>query len=485
MELQTELAVSALGASYHLVFARSPMPAVVYDVNTLRLLAANQAAVARYGYSADEFVALRWPDLHQPEDLALLHGHLELAAQERMGQRLWRHRCRDGALINVELATEDVLSGGAHWRIVVVRDVTQKLVDEQKVRTEHETLAAVINTSNDAVITTDAEGRIQIFNPGAERIFGVSRDSVQGLSIDLLLPEPFRLSEIQPRRRFVDSSDAYRTKGISRLKGLRSDGQEIDVEGTVSQVKVEPDQLPMYILRDVTHRVLDEAEREQSRAQLSSLANKLMLQEKELIKRIAMAMHDHLGQTLATIGMVHEAMSVMQQGYASEELKRLDQQLGKLIKQSIRQVRQVLTDLHPPLLDESGLASALDNELRSRSLTTTRIKVALEVPAKLRTIRWPTAVEYAAFMIAREAVENAFRHSAATLVTVRLGGAPLDLQLDVLDNGVGFAVDDQSTVGHLGLAGMRERAKSIGAELALGSFGPSGSRVSLRWESAP
>ena len=107
---------------------------------------------------------------------------------------------------------------------------------------------------------------------------------MQGLSIDLLLPEPFRLSEIQHRRRFVDSSDAYRTKGISRLKGLRSDGREIDVEGTVSHVKVEQDQLLMYILRDVTRRVLDEAEREQSRTQLSSLANKLMLQEKELIK---------------------------------------------------------------------------------------------------------------------------------------------------------------------------------------------------------
>jgi len=273
--------------------------------------------------------------------------------------------------------------------------------------------------------------------------------------------------------------------GLRLVKGLRADGQEMDLEGTITQVSIGDTPLLITTLRDVTANMRAEVERQESRSQLSELVNKLMTQEKELVKRIAQAMHDQLGQTVAAMRMVHETIAVLQKDHVSPQIARLDQQLSALIQQANRQVRQVLIELHPPLLDEHGLAAALDNELRNRALTHMGMHIALEVEPHVAAIRWPSAVEYTAFMIAREAVENVLRHANATSVVVQLLGGPLSLELAVRDNGVGLAPGGKSRVGHLGIAGMVERARSVGASVEVGPGDEGGTRVSLRWKPAP
>ena len=128
--------------------------------------------------------------------------------------------------------------------------------------------------------------------------------------------------------------------GLRLVKGLRADGQEMDLEGTITQVNIGDTQLLITTLRDVTADMRAEVERQESRSQLSELANKLMTQEKELVKRIAQAMHDQLGQTVAAMRMVHETITVLQKDQVSPQIARLDQQLSALIQQANRQDRK-------------------------------------------------------------------------------------------------------------------------------------------------
>ena len=350
---------------------------------------------------------------------------------------------------------------------------------------EHELLGAIIEASKDAIICTDIEGLILTFSPGAERMFGVSAVAMAGQSIDLLLPQRYRDHHAKHRAAFGQDGHTHRSMGQRLVKGLRADGTEIDVDATVIRIRAAGQERLMAILHDASRRVQADIELQTSRAQLSELAGKLMLQEKNLVKRMASAMHDHLGQTLATIRMVHDTMQMTTWTQATPELARLDQQLGELIKKAVQEVRQVLIDLHPPLLDENGLAAALNNELRSRQLVTSQVTLTLDVPQQLSTTRWPMAVEYAAFMIAREALDNALRHAGASQIDVRLRGGALLLQMEVRDDGNGYAWDGKPRPGHLGITGMRERAKSIGADLTLGPAEPQGWRVALRWEPMP
>jgi hypothetical protein len=104
-------------------------------------------------------------------------------------------------------------------------------------------------------------------------------------------------------------------------------------------------------------------------------------------------------------------------------------------------------------------------------------------------VRWPADVEYAAFMIVREAIMNAQLHADATLVRVIVAGDRRLLQLEIVDDGHGIGADMRGgRPGHLGLVGMRERALAIGAQFTLSAGGPAvdgatpGTRVLLVWQ---
>lgn len=368
---------------------------------------------------------------------------------------------------------------------VYLSDVTEKHVAEQRLLEERETLSAVVNSTNDAIISVDVAGMIKMFNPGAERIFRRTCESMQGQPMDMLLPERFRESHRHYLRPFAESGEPSRMMGLGLVKGLRSDGQELDLEGTISQVTVNEQKVLIVSLRDVTKRLQVDAEILQSRGQLSELTQRLMIQEKTLVKRLAQALHDQLGQTMAAIRMSHETIIALQSDKTAFGVDRLQAQMGTLISQAIRQVRQVLIDLRPPLLDEHGLAAALDNELRNRSLTQPHVDISIDVMPDVALLRWPTEIEYAAFMVAREAVENALRHSGASTVSVRLSGAPKSVQLEVADNGVGITAGATLRTGHLGILGMQERAQAIDATVTIDSGVDHGTRVCFSWQASP
>jgi hypothetical protein len=586
---------------YQLLFENNPLPMWVYDAHTLRLLAANDAALHRYGYDKHEFVSLTFLDLHHPDDVAEFQEQVKQPLLEQVLERHWRHKNRQGELIEVETQTREIEFGGKRmhmvlvkdltemrrlerkrddlakrlsdtlesisdsfftldrgWRItylnahaevffghqrdavlgaslwtlfpeavgsifqdqyqqamngkqavhfaglyapkgawvevdaypskhglsVYFRDVTDRHLAAREMFEERETFSAVLNATSDAVISTDAQGTIRMFNPGAERIFRRARAGMVGENVELLLPERHREAHRRHLRRFAESGTQSRMMGLGLVKGLRSDGQELDLEGTISQLMVHQQLVLMVSLRDVSERVQSHQQLQQSKAQLTELTTKLLSQEKMLVKRLSQVLHDQLGQTMTAVRMVHETIMASQRAAIPVEIERLERQLGALIDQAIRQIRQVLMDLRPPLLEEQGVAAALDNELRNRALTKPEVDISIHVSPETALMRWPGEVEYAAFMIVREAVENALRHSGAGAVSVRLSGRALSLHLEVADNGRGFAEGSGQKKDHLGILGMHERAHAIGAAVRIDSTAGQGTCVRFDWEPA-
>ena len=593
-----------IDASYRQVFAENPLPIWLYDVQSLRLLAVNAAALAMYGYSKRAFLALSVPDLHVPEDVPRLHENLRLPLLARVAQRNWRHRHCDGRVMDVEIVTQDLAVGETAARMVMVKDVSEQLraqqhereltqrltntlenitdafftVDrdgrftyvnaqaekilerrrdellghivwdeypdavgtvyqtefkralaescttnfeaqaaggvnrwlsvtsypskdglavyfrditekheiEQALQKERQTLAAVINVTSNGLISIDVDGRINMFNPAAERIFQRTRESMLGQPLDLLLPHGVRAMHPQHLREFAASNVATRAIGLTRrVKGLRSDGQILELEVIISKIEVGEQQLLIACLRDVTERVRLDAEAQRSQTRLTDLTKRLMTQERSLVKGLAQTLHDQLGQTMAAIRMAHETILTLQSDQdlaVSPGVARLQGQMGALVSQAIAQIRQVLVDLRPPLLEEQGFVAALDNELRNRALTQPQIDISLHVGPEMAHLRWPAEVEYAAFMVAREAVENALRHSGSPTIVVRLSGKVGALQVEVADDGEGMAPVAHIKERHLGILGMHERAQMIGAIVTVDSAPGHGTRVNFSWE---
>jgi PAS domain S-box-containing protein len=372
-----------------------------------------------------------------------------------------------------------------HGLNVHFRDVTEQHRASQQLSEKREVMAAIVNASTEAIICTDERGVIQMFSPGAERIFRRAEALMLGQSLVVLMPERFRAAHGQHLQHFAESGQSNRMMGLGLVKGLRSDGQELDLEVTISNVQHQQQHLLVANLRDVTQRVRAQAELEQSRTQLSELSQRLMTQEKTLVRGLAQTLHDQLGQTMAAIRLLHETVLTLQTNEVPKPIAQLQAQMGVQIGQAIRQVRQVLLDLRPPLLEELGLCAALDNELRNRSLTQPLIDLSIQVHPSVEALRWPGEVEHAAFMIAREAIENSFRHAGCTSLAVRISGSVQSLQVEIADNGAGMTPDIQQGSGHLGIVGMHERAQVVGGAVTVVGASGGGTRVCFDWHSQP
>ncbi|HEX9574622.1 MAG TPA: PAS domain S-box protein, partial [Myxococcales bacterium] len=118
---------------YRLLFDASPQAMWVFDAETLRFLAVNDAAVKRYGYSRDEFLRMTILDIRPPEDVPGLNDRLQgLAEGAAVSANIWRHRRATGELMDVEVTSHAIELSGRKARLVVSIDVTERLRAEEK-----------------------------------------------------------------------------------------------------------------------------------------------------------------------------------------------------------------------------------------------------------------------------------------------------------------------------------------------------------------
>lgn len=465
---------------YRLLFENNPQPMWVIDLETLEFLAVNDAAVVHYGYSRDEFLSMRLPVV-APPDLVngperVMPATLKAPSMANQVTGPWPHRLKDGRVVEVEISGRNIESEGRPARIVLINDVTAKRRVELERDAAHRLLEDVLSRVTDAFVSAGPDQRLVYANDRAARLVGVAspQDMLGHIVWDV----------------FPDSRG---TRFKAAYWRARESGRSEVVEdwcqpwGLWLEVRWYPagDHVAGYIT-DITARKQAEHELQQSKATLSDLSQRLMAQERFTTRRIAQSLHDQLGQQLSSARLyldVAMARPGPAQNVASGPLAKA----SGMLDSAIAHVRDVLREVRPPLLEDQGLAAALDNELRASPASDLGLAVELELGTSVRGIRWADAVEYAAFMIAREAIGNAVRHAQATRVRVSLDGDAGHLRMRIEDNGKGIEDDDlHGRSGHLGIVGMRERAAAIGADLLVERGAAGGTVVELtREEAAP
>ncbi len=137
------------------------------------------------------------------------------------------------------------------------REILERQHTEAALRLSQARLAGILDSADDAIISIDETQRIQLFNQGAEKIFGYSAAEVMGQPLDLLLPENLRQKHRQYITQFRDTSEVSRTMGTrSQVFGRRKDGSQFPAEASISKLEVGSERLFTVILRDITSRVV-------------------------------------------------------------------------------------------------------------------------------------------------------------------------------------------------------------------------------------
>jgi PAS domain S-box-containing protein len=357
----TQAVADDSATGYRELFELHPLPMWVVDEQTLRFLEVNTAAVRKYGWRRDDFLAMTVFDIRPPEMRGAVAAAIVDMRSAEHHNVVWQHQLRSGELIDVEVATRQLRWAGHPARIAAVMDVTAQ-----------------------------------------------HRASVQ------------------------------------------------------------------------LHR---------QRRELSQLAQQLMTTEERERRELAQVLHDRFSPTLYGAKLSLEALqarstAITEAGELRREVACVVTPLVQALDVSIADTRSLMSELRPPLLVEHGLAAALAHEAQRQGQQQAAVEVSF-AGAKLgggaAPLRHDVALEYALFMIAHEALHNALRHAKPQHIAIDLDADAERIRLTVRDDGCGFDSDAPPPAGHLGLVGMQERARWIGAQLVIRSARGAGTTVSVVW----
>jgi two-component system sensor histidine kinase UhpB len=368
-------------------------------------------------------------------------------------------------------------------------------------------LAAIVDSSDDAIVSKTLDGIITSWNRGAERLFGYSEAEAVGQHIFLIIPDDRRSEEeeVLARLRRGGKIDHFQTVRLTK------DGRLVPISLTVSPVKDARGNIigASKVARDISERRRAEealkqahdelearvrqrtaelstandtlriqmAERDKAEHERLQLLTRLVLAQEDERRRIARDLHDQLGQQLTALRLTLEMLK--SQAVEGTAVRVQVETLEQLALQLDEDVGFRVWELRPRVLEEHGLRAALTHYVR-------RWSEHFGIPARLHTGRstdepFASGLETTLYRLAQEALNNVAKHARAGHVDVVLERDAEHVSLVIEDDGVGFDPSNvEASGGGLGLIGMRERAALIGGHLEIESAQGRGTTIIVR-----
>jgi len=213
-------------ASFRLLFAGNPLPMWVYDLSTLQFLEVNAAAIAHYGYTREEFLGMRITDIRPPEDVGRLIADLAKRRPALQSSGEWRHRRKDGRVIDMQIESHAMAFAGHDAVLVVAQDITDRKRAEEALAESEEQYRYLFENANDAIFTIDLRGNFTSVNKAAEMLSGYPRaEALQKNIADVLPPEHLATARVMLATK-LGGGDPTRYE----VELLTKDGRRVPVE---------------------------------------------------------------------------------------------------------------------------------------------------------------------------------------------------------------------------------------------------------------
>lgn len=390
------------------------------------------------------------------------------------------------------LPKQDMHAGSLRRAVELAMARMRELTERERADALQDRLAAIVESSRDAIVSCSVDGHVTSWNQAAEQLFGYSREQALGRRVgDVIRPQDGAPGSAGDRRIFQPRRDAG-PSGAEEVVRLRADGTPVTLSVVTSTVRDEAGGTAAIaaIFRDVTesHRrdeelrqlLAEQTERERRMRALTARLNTLREEERT---RISREVHDGLGQLLTGLKMDIRWMARrLAAGAAPDSLQERLAQTEQLLAETIGTVQRIAVELRPSALDALGLPAAIQDEAR-RFEARSGIQTLLDLE---RAEQAEPNVATALFRILQELLANVARHAQASSLHISLATEEEEQVLEVRDNGIGIRapnrVDDSapSPYTHLGLLGMAERAQAVGGRLSLSPHPLGGTVATVR-----
>ena len=453
----------------------------------------NGAAQRIFGFTPEEVIGQHITIIIPPE----LHDEeTQILRRLRAGERIEHFETirvrKDGQRLNISLTVSPLRD--SHGRIIgaskIARDVTDRKHIESELREKEDVLRAAFTQTYSFLVILSPDGTVLEANRAALEGTGFQRSEAIGQKVwDVWwrsLPE---------ERENVKSGLAHAAQGLVVREECRyalRDGSVRIADRTLNPVQNERGEVVMIVASglDITEHlqlrgILEDRVRErtlelevknaevvrQTEIVRELSARLLQIQDEER-RRIARELHDSVGQMLAAVSMNMANVHREADALSPEAAKSLEDNTGLLEQLSI-EIRTISHLLHPPLLDEVGLESALQWYIDGFS-ERSKINVDLQLPEDFG--RLPRNLEITLFRVVQECLTNIHRHSGSSTASIRVERLQNEVRLEIRDAGKGIPKETQATLASgklsgVGLRGMHERLRQMGGQLDVQSNG--------------
>ena len=325
------------------------------------------------------------------------------------------------------------------------------------------------------------DGKIEFANDKFVAIYGYSKNELIGMDSTMLVhPEDRPLvKELQKKR-----LRGEKVPSEYEIRGLKKNGDTIWVMRSLSLINYQDGPAISGVVQDMTKRRKAEEALRESDKELRILSNQLLSTEEKERKRIARELHDGIGQALSAIKFsVENSLRELRNSPDHAEFKSLETVIP-LTQKTIEEVRRIVKDLRPSILDDLGILATINWFCREFQNVYSGIRIKREIEIHENDI--PPPLKTAIYRILQEALNNVAKHSQADLVQLFLQKTDNRVELTIHDNGAGFDLSEAISLipsrRGFGLASMRERAELSGASFDIKSAEREGTTIRVLWK---
>lgn len=474
-----EIQLSKSEEKYRTLFYKSPLPVWLYDVESLRFIDVNDAAVRHYGYSREEFLSMTIKDIRPQEDIEGLLDVIEQVRNDTGSSRYsaWRHRKKNGDILNVEVTAHSLSHDGRDVRVVIVNDITQKTIMERELLENQRKLNEAQAIGRLANWDINLLTRAHTWSDELYKIFGLEKAETQpsvSLFFSLIHPEDKEAAKNAAIQAMTDCTEAKIDFRFVTHSGKKRYGYiECRFEYNANN---EPVRL-FGILQDITP--WKEAEESSKRLESKIKEQKIQAQKrisKAIIKAqeqqknyIAQELHDNINQILYGVRF-HLGAAGRRNESVSEVIKDPVEQISKVMDEIHLMCQNLVTPLIYGYLEE--IIKDLIQKLTGNLDSPINIKLSYSIPFEIID-----DLKLNIYRIIQEQLHNILKHADAKNVNITLGVIGSNIFINVEDDGKGYDVKLKRK--GLGISNIIHRVEAFNGSVSIQSEPGYGCKTSI------
>ena len=433
----------------------------------------NPKAVKILGHSKEQLTSLPFIDFIHPDDRQMvMERHLKRIKGDSVPHY---YSCRvldgEGSTKWLEINSVLITWMGRPATLAFFNNITERKKAEERLRL----IESAIQQAGDSVVITTANpgrssSRVVFVNPAFTKMTGYTAEEVTG-KLSLLQGPLADSTQWKKLEAGTSQNKAFYLETVA----TRKDGTQFNMEWQITPLRDEGGKVTHFVSvqRDITERKRTEEQFRAYQEQLRLLASELLLAEERERRRIAMDLHDNIGQMLA---LTRIKLGVLRNTLSGNVHADAVGAIVELIDQSIGYTKSLSFELSPPLLYDIGIEATIE-WLAEQMQKQHYILFYCENDGSPKPLKRDVSILL--FQTVRELFMNIVKHSQAHQVNIGISRVADDIKIVVEDDGIGFDASKVDTALTFGFFSIRERLKYLGGSLSIDTGPDRGTRVTV------